>query len=89
MPVNPAFNTRSGGNQMLKFASTLCRIVNISASVIRARFSTRPALLAVLTAAELVCELLPAAYEEQAIMDAMSSEEFNPADETIIPGQES
>lgn len=86
MPVNPAFNLRSGGNKFLLLAQTLCRLTNASAPIIRARFSDRPALLAVLTAAEAVCELLPAAQAEQAEMDAMTPEAFDPADDAVIPG---
>ena len=87
MPVAPQFNSRSGMNKFLLLAQTLCRLVNLSSGVIRARYPDRTALLAVLTAAEGVCALLPAALSEQATEDALSSEQFNPGDATVIPGQ--
>ena len=87
MPTNPAANSRSGATQFMNFAKTMCRIVNIGAPAIRARFADRPALLAVLTAAEGVCALLPAAVQEQYAMDQADAPVFDPADDTIIPGQ--
>lgn len=87
MPVNPALNSRSGMNKFLLLANTCCRLVNLSAPTIRARYADRPALLAALTAAEAMCDLLPAAMSEQATEDAMSPAAFDPSDETVIPGQ--
>ena len=88
MPVLPQNNSRSGASQFLKFAATMCRLVNLSAPIIRAAFPTRTALLAVLTAAEEVCALLPAAQNEAAAADALPPEDFDPADDTILPGQD-
>jgi len=87
MPVAAEFNLRSGGDQFLKFAQTMCRLVNAGAPLIRAHFADRPALLAMLTAAEGVCELLPDAQSEQATMDAPTEGEFDPLDEALRPGQ--
>lgn len=87
MPVQPQFNTRSGATQFLRFAQTMCRLVNVAAPIIRARFPDRTALLAALTAAEAVCELLPAAVAEQAAADAMTPEAFDPPPEDLFPGQ--
>lgn len=86
--MNPLFNTRSGANQFMAFAKTMCRLVLVAAPAIRGRYPTRTALLAVLTAAEAVCELLPAAMAEQAAADAFDPAEFDPPDGTLIPGQE-
>jgi len=88
MPVSPENTARSGGGQFLKFAQTMCRLVNVSAPLIRARYADRPALLAALSAAEGVCELLPAAVSEQIEMDAVGTV-FDPADGDLIPGQTS
>ncbi len=87
MPVDPQYTSRSGASTFLKIAQTLCRLVNISAPLIRARFSDRTALLAALTAAEAVCELLPAALSEQAAADAEELGTFDPSDATLLPGQ--
>lgn len=87
MPVNPALTSRSGMTQFMKFAQTLCRLVNLSAPVIRIRYADRTALLAVLTAAESVCDLLPAALAEQAAEDELSPAAFDPADGTPFPGE--
>jgi hypothetical protein len=87
MPVNPAANLRSGGNKFLLLAATLCRLTNALAPAIRARYSDRPALLTLLTAAEGVCALLPAAQQEQYTMDAADAPTFDPADGVLLPGQ--
>lgn len=87
MPVQPQYNSRSGGNQFLKFAQTMCRLVNLAAPTIRAVYPTRTALLACLTAAEGVCELLPAAMAEAADADALPANEFYPPQDEPIPGQ--
>lgn len=87
MPTNPAANSRSGATQFMNFAKTLCRLTNIAAPTIRARFSDRPALLLVLTAAEGVCALLPAAIQEQYTMDQADAPTFDPPDDVTIPGQ--
>lgn len=88
MPVQAQYNARSGGNKFLLLANTMCRLVRLSGPVIRVRYSDRTALLAVLTAAESLCDLLPAAMDEQAIADAMPNSQFDPADEVVIPGQD-
>lgn len=87
MPVQAQYNARSGGNRFLALANTMCRLVRASAPIIRLRYADRTALLATLTAAEAVCDLLPAAMDEAAIADAMPPEVFDPSDATIIPGQ--
>lgn len=87
MPVQPQFNTRSGATQFLRFAQTLCRLVGAAAPVIRGRYPTRTDLLAVLTLAENMCALLPAAIAEAAAADAMSEEAFDPPPEDLFPGQ--
>lgn len=87
MPVAAEYNLRSGGNKFLLLAQTMCRLTNAAAPLIRAKYSDRPALLAVLTAAESVCAILPAAQAEQAEMDAMPSGNFDPIDEALRPGQ--
>jgi hypothetical protein len=43
--------------------------------------------MAVLTAAESLCDLLPAAQAEQASMDAQEGINFDPLDGQIRPGQ--
>jgi hypothetical protein len=88
MPVNPQFNSRPGNTQFLKFAQVMCRLVNVAAPAIRARYPDREALLAVLTAAETVCTLLPEALSEQALADAMDAAAFDPGDGVVIPGQD-
>jgi hypothetical protein len=88
MAVDPQYTSRSGASTVLKIAQTLCRIVGVSAPLIRARFPDRAALLAVLTAAESVCDLLPAAMSEQAAADAADAGTFDPTDATLIPGQD-
>lgn len=87
MPVKAQYHSRSGASKFITIAQTLCRIVSISAPTIRGRFPDRPALLAVLTAAEGVCELLPAAMDEQVTMDASGLPAFDPGDAAVIPGQ--
>lgn len=87
MPVEPQYNSRHGGSRILDLASVLCRIVNSLAPVARAAWSDRPAFLAVLTACESVCALLPAARDEKATMDAPSLSSFDPADSVLFPGQ--
>lgn len=88
MPVQAQYTARSGSGNFLKFAQTMCRIVQGSASLIRLRFPNRVALLAVLTAAEAVCDLLPAAMAEQAQADAMPQADFYPVSASPIPGQD-
>lgn len=85
--VNPAFNSRAGANQLMTFAKAMCRIVQASAPIIRARYADRAALLAVLTAAEGVCDLLPAAMAEQVAADAADFT-FDIDDADVIPGQD-
>lgn len=87
MPVAPQFNTRSGATQFLRFAQTLCRLVNAASPVIRGRYPDRVDLLAVLTLAENMCALLPAAIAEAAAADAMPPADFDPGDGTLVPGQ--
>ncbi len=86
MPVDPSTTARSGASKFLILAQGLCRLVALSAPLIQARYPERTALQAVLTAAQGVCALLPAAQAEQAAADA---EGFvrDPADATVIPGQ--
>lgn len=89
MPVSAANNTRAGGSQFLAFANTMCRLTNLAAPTMRVRWAGRPAFIAVLDAALLVCELLPAAMDEKIVMDAEDLPAFDPSDETVIPGQQS
>lgn len=88
MPVQAEFNSRSGGNRIMQLAQTMCRVVRVSAPIVRARYSGRPALLALLDATEAVCDLLPAAQMEQAAADALDAAAFDPLDATVIPGQD-
>lgn len=87
MPVKPLFNSRSGATQFVNAAKVLCRITTTLAPAIRGRYPDRTALLAVLTAAEGVCALLPAAMDEQVTMDT-PPETFFIADAATIPGQD-
>lgn len=81
-------NNRSGAKKMIDLAGTLCRLVNASAPAIRVTWPDSPALLALLTAAQAVCELVPAAQME---MTAFENDGFvfDPADDAIIPGAHS
>lgn len=88
MAVDPQYTSRSGASTFLRLAQGLCIVVSVAAPKIRARFPDRPALLAVLTVAEGVCELLPAAMSEQAAADAADLPVFDPSDATLIPGQD-
>lgn len=88
MPVQPQFSARPGDKALLTAAQVLCRIVSAFAPIIRAKYPTRTALLAVLTAAEGVCALLPAAQSEQAAADALPPEDFYPSEVEPIPGQD-
>lgn len=88
MPNDPAFSLRSGMNKLLILARALCVLVTASASTIRARYPDRDALLALLTAAEGVCALLPAALSEQAAADNLASSDFYIEDADAIPGQD-
>lgn len=88
MPNNPAFSQRSGMNKFLILARALCVGVSVSAPAIRARYPSRTALLAVLTAAESVCDLLPAAMAEQAVADSLDAADFFIDDADVIPGQD-
>lgn len=87
MPVNPLYNARTGGKKVIVLAQTLCRLVNTAAPIIRLRYSDRTALLAVLTAAEELCALLPAAVQEQTEADAIGGGAFNPGDLLKVPGE--
>lgn len=86
MPVNPLFNSRSGANKFLLLAQTLCRVVQLSAPAIRARYPDRPALLAALVSAEAMCDLLAAANDEKIAMDD-TGVAFDIEDADVIPGQ--
>jgi hypothetical protein len=88
MPLDPQYTSRSGASSLLKIAATLCRLVGISAPLIRARFPERAALLALLSATEAVCGLLPAAMSEQSEANAADVGTFDPGDATLIPGQD-
>jgi len=86
MPVPAANNTRSGGLSLLDAARVLCAINARLGPTMRERWADRPAFLAVCDAADIVCSLLPAAFSEQATMDAYTGT-FDPSDGTLIPGQ--
>lgn len=88
MPVDPQYTSRSGATTLLRLAQGLCLIVSVSAPKIRARFPTRTALLALLAATEVLCDLLPAAMSEQAAADAADAGTFDPSDATLVPGQD-
>ncbi len=88
MPNDPAFSLRSGMNKLLILARALCVLVSASAATIRARYADRTALLALLTAAEGVCALLPAALSEQAAADNLPADDFYIDDADPIPGQD-
>lgn len=55
---------RDGVTTLINLAKTLCRIVNAFAFVIEAKYSDKPAIMALLTAARNLCDLLPAAQDE-------------------------
>lgn len=78
-------NSRSGGKRVLALASTMCRVVRVGAPAIRATYPSSTALLAVLTAAETLCDLLPAASAEMIALDAVGFT-FDPADSDPLPG---
>jgi len=88
MPVQPQYSARPGEKALLSAAQVLCRIVTAFAPIIRAKFPTREALLALLDATEAVCALLPAAQSEQAAADALPPEDFYPSELDPIPGQD-
>lgn len=87
MPVNPAFNSRSGTSRFMLFTKTMCRVVKELGPGIRLRYPSRPVLLSMLTLAEGVCELLPAAIQEQIEADAADLPVFDTPDGDLIPGQ--
>lgn len=86
MPVDASRTAKSGASSLLKNAQALCRIVNVSAPIIRQRYPSRVDLLAILTAAEAVCSLLPAAQSEAVAADA-ATYDFDIADGDPIPGE--
>jgi hypothetical protein len=86
MPVDATRTAKSGAASLMKNAQALCRIVNASAPIIRLRYPDRVDLLALLSAAEAVCTLLPPAQAEQVAADA-ATYDFDIADGDPIPGE--
>lgn len=86
MPVLAINNTRAGGLSLLNAAKILCALNARLGPTMRGRWADRPAFLAVCDAADLVCSLLPAAFDEQVTMDTPDVT-FDPSDGTLIPGQ--
>ena len=71
---------RDGLDKLMKLARLVCALVSQFAHIIRSKYAGNPAIIALLTAAEGLCELLPAA---QAEFDAM------PADDPAYPSDPS
>lgn len=86
MPVDATLTVKSGASSLMKTAQALCRITNTAAPIIRLRYPTRTDLLALLSAAEAVCALLPAAQSEATVADA-ATYEFDIPDGDPIPGE--
>lgn len=86
MPVDATRTAKSGASSLQKTSTALCRIVNASAPIIRLRYPSRTDLLALLSAAEAVCALLPAAQAEQVAADA-ATYDFDIPDGDPIPGE--
>ena len=86
MPVDPTLTVKSGASSLLKNAKALCRITTAFAPIIRQRYPSRTDLLALLTAAEAVCALLPAADSETIASDR-AEYEFDIPDGDPIPGE--
>jgi len=78
-------NNRSGAQELLKRAKALCAIVQVNGPLIRTTFPSNTLLLGVLTVAENICPLLPAADAEMVAFMA-DSVVFDPADDATIPG---
>lgn len=55
---------RDGMNSLLKFAKLLCAIVQSFGAVIRSKYADNPAIIALVTAIDAVCALLPEAQAE-------------------------
>lgn len=75
---------RDGVTTLINLAKTLCRIVNAFAFVIEAKYSDKPAIMALLTACRNLCDLLPAAQDE--FYDPQGENEGMVEDPTEIPG---
>lgn len=86
MPVAAEHNSRTGLTRINALAKSLCRVVRISAPVLRAKYSANAALMTALTTAELLCDqLIPAT--DAIILDEMGGLNVNPVTApNLIPG---
>ena len=73
MPASPYADWKKDGlASLIKFARLLCGIVSAWAGVIRSKYADKPNILALLTAIETACGLLPDAQTEY---QALASED--------------
>jgi hypothetical protein len=75
---------RDGVDKLLRLAKGLCVLVQSFAHIIRSKYSGNVAIIALLTAVEGVCALLP---DAQAEFDAFGSEDASfPSDPSTLNG---
>ena len=72
MPVAAEYTAKNGLVTLNRTARALCRAVTFAAPAIRAQYPANAPLLAALTAAELVCDQLVPATDEQIAQDSLS-----------------
>lgn len=61
MPRNYDSIKRDGGNKLIQLAKVLCRLVQTFAVVLRGKYGDNVAVMALLTAIEALCPLIPEA----------------------------
>lgn len=76
--ANLAAQKRDGMTTIINLGKTMCRLVLSFKPVILAKYSTVPSIVALLSAIEAVCELLPAA----------ESDWYDPSGDNTIPSDD-
>lgn len=75
---------RDGLTRLVALARALCALVTTFGHIIRSKYASNVAIIALLTAAETLCAALPGAIAE---FDAISSEDpLPPSDPSGLPG---
>jgi hypothetical protein len=84
MPSPYADWKKDGLKKLINLARLLCALVNKFAHIIESKYSSNPAILALLTAAKALCAALPEAIIE---LDAFGYEDpAPPLDPSMLPG---
>jgi hypothetical protein len=88
MPVAREYTAKNGLSSLNRTAKALCRAVQFAGPAIRAQYPGNAPLLAALTAAELLCDQLPAATDAQIVLDSADAVPIKDFDDAgVRPGR--